>query len=309
MRTKKAPAYLASVIRSAIYGSSVLFTGRLLQTVDGFDVLALRFFITAAAFLILGAFKVVDLGFLKKKEVLLLIPTALFEPVLYFIFETFGIAGTTAIVAGLIFATTSVFTMLFETLILGERTTSLQKGFMFLRISGAVIVVFAAGGGGKNTVFGVVCAFMAAISGALFCVFSRKSSESFGSMEITCFTSFSGFIVFNAINVCRHISGGTLHGYFSPLFDRELIVGFLFLSLLSSILATALNNFSFSRIQASLVSALGGLSTVFTMALGVFVNGEKLGLLHLISAALLILGGVGMNMVPDANSKDKEVAV
>ena len=105
----------------------------------------------------------------------------------------------------------------------------------------------------------------------------------------------AGTIIFNFINVVIHISNGTITNYFSPLFNPQNIVGFLYLGLLASICATMLNNFALSKIQASSASVFSGLSTIVTVLAGVLVNNESFYWYHLLGGALTLAGAIGTN--------------
>ncbi len=297
-KSTTALAYVFLIIRSIIYGSSIVFTGRLLETTGVFDVLALRFLISATAFFALWAVRLIKIDF-KGKSVKLLLATAIFEPVGYFIFETLGIGGTSATVAGILSASIPVFVVILETLILKENTDIKQKLLLALSIIGVLLVTLLSGGSdsGKTTFVGMLFLFIAYLSGALFLVCSRKSSAQFSSMEITFFTTMVGAVSFNAINIIRHLSLGTVTTYFKPLCNAENLIGLLFLSILSSIVATAMNNYGLSKIQASSVSALSGISIIVTTLLGVFINGDKLEWYHIVGAVLIFVGAVGINRI------------
>ncbi len=297
MKNSKALAYSMIVCRSLIYGSSIFFTGALLASTDWLDVLALRFLISAVAFLVLALTKVIRINF-RGKTVKVLLATAIFEPVGYFIFETLGIDGTTTTLAGILAALIPVITVLFETIFLRERTSWLQKLLLLVSIAGVTLVTVCTGndGDGKNTLWGIGFLVLAYISGALFLVFSRKSSKQFSSVEITFFTTMVGAVVFNSINVTRHLTAGTLLTYFEPLFNTENLIGFLFLSILSSIVATMMNNYALARIQASSVSALSAIGTLTSIALGLW-SGDRLAWYHIVGTVLILCGSIGVNYI------------
>ncbi len=296
-KSSTALAYTFLVIRSIIYSSSIFFTGRLLATTKVFDVLALRFLISAVAFLLLWVFRVIKINY-KGKGIKILFATAIFEPVGYFILETYGIEGTSTTITGILSASTPIFVIILERLILKETTNLKQKLYLGVSIIGVLLVTLLSGSGsGKTTVIGMVLLILCQLSGALFLVCSRKSSQKFSSMEITFFTTMVGAVVFNAINITRHLSLGTITTYFKPLENLENIIGLLFLSILSSIVATAMNNYGLSKIQASSVSALSGIGIIVSVLLGVFVNGDILEWYHIVGAVLMFIGGVGINRI------------
>ena len=285
------------ICKTIIYGTSILFTGNLLRTTSVMDVLALRFLISAVAFLLLAATKIVHINF-RGKTIKYLLATAIFEPVLYFIFETAGLQYTATSLAGIISAMLPAMVVLFETIILKERTSLLQKLLLLVSIGGVILVsVFtnANASGESSSLFGIVLLLLAYASGALFCVFSRKSSADFSSIEITFFTTMLGAVSFNSINVVRHLAAGTISTYFAPLFDLKNLLGFLFLSILSSIIATMMNNFALSRVQASSVTALGGIGTITSVIAGVLFNHEILYWYHIVGAVMILTGAIGVN--------------
>ncbi len=259
------------------------------------------------AFLLLAAFKVIRVDF-KGKSLKLLLATAIFEPVGYFIFETVGIGYTTATVAGIIAASAPIFVMILEALVLKEKTTLTQKLFLVISILGVFIVTVFAGDlkTGGNSLIGIFSLFAAHIFGALFFVCSRKSSARFSTFEITFFTTMTGAVAFNLINIVRHLSLGTITSYFKPLMNIQNIIGLLFLSIASSIVATMMGNYGLSKIQASSVSALGGISTITSIVLGVLVNNEVLRWYHIVGAILILTGGIGINKL--AKNKNNSAA-
>lgn len=290
-------AYILTILKTIIYGTSILFTGNLLRSTSVMDVLSLRFLLSAIVFLLLAATKVVHVNF-RGKTIKYLLATAIFEPLLYFIFETAGLQYTTTSLAGIICAMTPAMVVLFETLILKERTSLLQKLLLLLSIGGVILVsVFTNRNAGdeRSSLAGIILLLAAYASGALFCVFSRKSSQNFSSMEITFFTTMLGAVSFNSINVVRHLSAGTITTYFAPLLRVENLVGFLFLSILSSIVATMMNNFALSRVQASSVCALGGIGTITSVVIGIVVNKEILFWYHIVGAIMILVGAIGVN--------------
>lgn len=72
-------------------------------------------------------------------------------------------------------------------------------------------------------------------------------------------------------------------------------MGFLFLSILCSVVATVMNNYALARMQVSTMSAFGGLSTLVTIAAGVLLGGEKLYLYHVIGLVLIVSRMVGVS--------------
>ncbi|MBO4468706.1 MAG: DMT family transporter [Clostridia bacterium] len=244
-------AYFAIVLKLLIYGSSSLFTRGLLSNTDVLDVISLRFLLSAIIFLFLNIFGVIRLD-LRSKDYKSLLLCSIFEPVLYFVFETLGISMSSTIVVAVIMALSPISATVVSVIFLKEKIATIQTCCLLLGISGVLIIVTFTNRGADSsgaTLLGILFMLLAVISDSMYAAFSRKSSKQFGPLEISCFSAFLGCIVFNSANVTRHIFTGTIHTYFKPLLLPQNLVGFVFLSVLSSIVAVSLGNFALSRLQ------------------------------------------------------------
>ena len=312
-------AYLCAILKDVIYGLSVFFTGGLTNSVDVMDVLALRFLLSFFVFWLLKMFRVIKVNVHIKDLVtkgerrvpmVSLILTAFFEPVLYMFFETVGIANSSDIMTAVILSLLPIASCIVEMIVLKERSTFMQKFLLVLGIVGVVYIsVKSSGAGGNNdSIIGIICLFLAVVSGALYLAFSRKSTRSFSSIEITYMYSALGALAFNAINVVRHLINGDILHYFDPYFNLENLIGFVFLGIVSSMIATGMNTFALSRMQASTLSAFAGLSTLVTIAAGVIFNDEKLYYYHYIGLALIVIRMVGVSYIAIKRDRKKILA-
>lgn len=298
--------YLSAVLRSVIYGTSVLFTGNLTAKVDVLDVLALRFLMSFAVLWLLKITRIlkIEVGIkevVRKSKrssfVLPLLLAAVLESVLCVAFETLGISLSTGVTAGVILSLTPIAVCVAESLILKEKTTWLQKLFLIIGVAGVCYIVIHTGNTqGSTSWFGILFLFLSVVSGALFCVFSRRSSQAFSAMERTYVISIPGMLVFNTINVVRHLIQGDIGSYFAPYANWENLIGFVFLAVLSTIVATGMNNFALARAQASTLSAFGGLTTVTTVVIGA-LSGEKLHLFHAVGLSMIFIGMIGVSYI------------
>ena len=299
-------ALIFSFLKSVIYGASVFFTSELSANVDVLDILALRFLMSFLALFILKQTKIlkIDVGVRdifkdtpKHKYIKYLIIAAIFEPVLYMAFETIGITMTTGITAGVLLSLAPISSCICEEIILKEKSTIAQKIFLALGIIGVVYISVNTGAtDGKDTPLGIMFIVLAVITGSLFLVFSRKSSSAFSAFEITYFSSILGTVAFNFINVIRHILQGNIIRYFAPYFDIYNMIGFVFLAIISTIVATSMNNYAMSKIQVSTAAAFGGVSTLVTIIISVLC-GERMYYFHYIGIALILVRMIGVSYI------------
>lgn len=301
-------AYILTFLKNAIYGTTNFFTkGLNANDIDAIDILALRFLLSFVVLWLLKITKIIKINvgikdvfqnterhqFIKP-----LLLAALFSPVIEMLFETMGFTMTTAVTAGVITSLMPVASCIFEGIILKEGTTLAQKIYLALGIIGVIyIAVNTNTSDGKDTLLGILCLMIAVIAGPAYLVFSRKSSGKFKALEITYFSCILGTVVFNAISIVKHLWNQDIIHYFDPYFDPQNIMGFVTLSIISTIFCTLMNNFSMSRLQASTVAAFGGVSTVVTILIGVLFLDEKLYYYHYIGFALILIRMIGVSYI------------
>ena len=304
------------VLRNIIYGSSILLTGNLTEAVNVFDVPALRFLMSFAVFWLLKSTKLLkikvgvkelfgkDSGNSRKPFIKTILLAAVFEPVLYMLFETLGISMTSNIMAGTILAIAPIFSCISEEFILGEKSTWAKKIFLGIGIIGVLYITINTNtSDGENTVIGIVFVLMAVISGCVYSAFSRKASQAFKPIEITYVSCILGTVVFNAVNVVRHIFMGDLTNYFSPYFDVGNMIGFVFLAVLSTIAATIMGNYTLKKITVSSYAAFGGISTLVTVILGVIFNNETVYMYHIVGFALIFIRIIGVVVIDKKSNR------
>lgn len=289
-------AYAMSIFKSLIYAFALLIIGNLLDNISLFDVLALRFLFSAAGVIFLRMIGAIKIN-LKGKNITALLIVAILQPIIYFIFEALGIKNTTTVTAGLIFSLIPLVTVVSEKIILKESANGKQKLFMCLVIIGAMIctVMSSTGSSGKSELIGIIFILIALISDGLHMTCSRKASRVFSSFEITYIMAITGAVVFNIINIIIHLRNNTTASYFTPLYKIENVIAFAYLGIVCSIVAVGMHNYTLSKIQASTISSLSGLYTIFAIMLGVIFNNEALQIYHIIGAVLIIVGGIGAN--------------
>lgn len=308
-------AYIFTFLKNAIYGTTNFFTKGLNENnLDAIDILALRFLFSFAVLWLLKIVKLIKINVgvkdvfkntEKHKYIKPLFLAALFSPVVEMLFETMGFTMTTAVTAGVITSLMPVASCIFESIILKESTTLSQKIFLALGIIGVIYIAINTNtSSGNDTVIGILCLIVAVIAGPAYLVFSRKSSGQFAALEITYFSCLLGAVVFNALSIIKHLWQNDIIHYFDPYFDPKNILGFVTLSIVSTIFCTLMNNYSMSRLQASTVAAFGGVSTVVTILIGVLFLDEKLYYFHYIGFTLILIRMIGVSYI--AIKKDKE---
>ncbi len=308
-------AYFCSFFKGVIYGSTPFFTQSLSENLDVLDILALRFLLSFVVIWVLKTTKILKIGvnvkdfFVKNDRTPYLkglLLTAIFEPVLYMLFETLGISMTTGVTTAVILSLGPILSVGAEFVFLKEHPTFMQVVFLLSGIFGAVyIATCSASGDGEDSFIGIIFLFLALAMGTMFTVFSRKSSKHFAPLEITYISCTIGAVAFNAVNVVRHMAMGDILSYFAPYFKPENLIAFAFLGVISTIIAVCMSNYALSKLQISTYSAFGGVSTIVTVLIGVIFAGEHLEYFHYIGFPFIIIRMVGVSAISIMRDRKK----
>lgn len=287
--------YAAAVVTAVIFGFSFLFSKDALDHVGTFQLLGFRF-AAAALFLTLlkvcGVIKIrLDLG---KVRALLVI--ALFQPVLYFIFETVGVGLTSASESGIIISLVPISITIFAVLLLREHLSSFQWVSVAVSVAGVVLIVLAKGtGGSSGQLLGILALLGAVVAAGPYNVLSRKYSNSCTPIETTFVMMWAGAVFFNATGIASASFSGNLAEYFTKGWTISVVVDILYLGIVSSVGAFFLLNYSLSRMEASRSAVFMNLTPVVSVLAGIFLRGERFYLLQAAGAILILAGIWGIN--------------
>lgn len=297
--------YLAGLAFSSIFGFSFLFTKRGLEAIDTYRLLGFRFMLAALVVSALIACRLVPFS-LRGKNILPLVLVALFQPIAYFLFETFGISLGSTSQAGMMIALIPIFVVVMSALVLHESPMPLQILFIILSVSGVIFVVFMQGADESRAGWlGPAVLMGAVLSAAGFNIMSRRSSASFKPFEITFVMMWVGALVFNILAVYIHWSAGSISTFFQPLSNPLVISSLLYLGIGSSVVAFFLVNYSLSQLPASQSAVFANLTTVVSIAAGVFFRNEPFYWYHAVGAGMIVTGVWGTNYVGHRTKRRK----
>ena len=214
------------------------------------------------------------------KYLLLLV---LFEPCLFFLFETFSMKYTTASQGGVVAACFPLCTAVAAWLFLKEKLTGRT-------IVAIVLAVIGVGGASwfaeedaraVNPLFGNLLMFGAVLSSSGYAVCVRFISRRYGFLCISAIQAIGGALVF----------APSL--FFSSL-PREVtpaaLGGLLYMGIAVGILAYLLLNVSLRHLQAGVVSLFGNLIPVFTLLFAFFFLGETVNVPQMACVGLALAG-------------------
>ena len=263
--------YLALNAAMVFWGLSFVATKVALESFSPFTLIFARFALASCLFLALMAHRGLP-SFTRKDHIKMFI-LALFEPGLYFTFETIGLQYTTAPKAALIIATIPVVVMVFAAFFLGEHTSLPSLFGIGLSLAGiAVLVVgdpqFSWNLGGPMR--GDILIFGAVFSAAIYIVSARDLGRNHSPLEITSMQAIYGAIFYAPAFLWE------LPGVEWSAMSGRSVEALLYLTIFATIGAFLCYNYVLSRIPASRAAVfINGIPVV--TALGAWiVLGESL---------------------------------
>jgi len=284
---------IAALIPNIIFGFSFLFSKIALTYSHPMVMVAIRFTLAFLVLNLLWVFRLIKLNF-RGKNLKKLFLMALVQPLLYFIFESYGIAQTSSAISGVIISLSPICVIFISLLFLSEKPTKRQILFSLVSLASVAAISFLSNDGKTSTPLGIVLLFFAALSGALYTILSRSEAENFTPIERTYMMFLFGAVGFNLIAFLT-LRGNAVSEYIRAASAPEFWGSMVYLAILSSIVAFLLMNYATSKIDAVLVSSFSNLITVVSVLAGIFIMKEDLSTLQLLFCGLIIVGVYGAN--------------
>lgn len=293
MKNKQLAGSLCALCANIIFGFSFLFSKVALQFSHPLIILAIRFTVAFAALNILWLLRIIKLDFRgkPKKKILLM---AIAQPLLYFIFELYGINSTSSAISGVIISLVPVAVLFLSAVFLKEKPTASQTLFSLLSLAAITAISILSDNGGKSSIFGILLLLGAVICAAVFNILSRSESKHYSPFERTYIMFLVGTIGFNAIAVIS-LGGNYIWELASAVSSPQLWGAIAYLSVFSSIAAFMLYNYSTSVISAVRSASFSNIITVVSVLAGILILKETLSVPQLICCALIIIGVFGVN--------------
>lgn len=295
-------ATFAVCLGNSIFGFSFMFTSIALRTAQPFVMLMYRFVL---AFLVLNAIALWSarsgrfasdaagnihwLRFqLKARQIAPLLLMGLFEPVVYFLCESYGIQLTNATVSGVIIALIPIAALAGGFFVLGEAPKQSQIFYSLLSVAGVILITLQQNASGQIHIGGVLLLIGAIISAAGFNILTRRLSTRYSVLERTYVMMMIGAVLFTSLAIfqCRHEP----MQFIEPLKDSGFCIAILYLGLFSSIVAFMCLNYGNTCLPIAKTAAFCNLTTVISLFAGVIFLHESFHWVSLFASGFIILG-------------------
>lgn len=128
----------------------------------------------------------------------------LFEPVLYFPCEQYGLKLTSTSFSGVMIALIPLCSLIYGALFLHEKATPRQVLFSVLSVAGVIVLAVYASGIGAGSFLGFLVLLGTVFAGAGYMVASRACADSFSAFERTYVTCLMGAAAFGVLSLLEH---------------------------------------------------------------------------------------------------------
>ncbi len=293
MKNKTIAATIAALGAQIIFGFSFMSTKLALNYTSPITVIADRYIV---AFLGLTIVMLLTKTKIKlNKNIWKLILMSFFQPVLYFLFESYGIEMTTSSFSSVMISLIPVVSMFSGIIFLRETPSKMQYVFTALSVFGVCIMALVGKAEGTVTVLGVILLLGAVVSSVAYNTLSRKISEEFSVKERTYAMTTIGLIVFLSISFFQniHMPQEIIRHFMNVPYTCSI----LYLGIFSSVLAFLLLNYANTYLPVAKTTVFANITTVVSVLAGIIFLNESITFLTILSTAMIIIGVWGVQLL------------
>ncbi len=267
---------LSGFATSLIFGLSFLFTKNAIEHVSVYTLLYYRFALALGFMNLLVGLGLIKLGKARYYKLLLLLLT-IFQLIPYFTFEVNGLKFVISAEAGMLVALIPIVVNLLAYLLLREKNNRLHYLLVAIAFLGVLLIVgfeFS-----TQNFLGKFLLIRAVFSAGFYNIWARKVSAEFTPIQLTYFMMLVGFVYFTALSILRKD--------FEISFRMEVIVGALYLGILSSAVAFFLVNYMVKRMSPTVTSIFANLTTVISVIAGAILRNETVTPVQIIGMSMV----------------------
>ena len=235
-----------------------------------------------------------------KKNLKLFALAALFEPFLYFIFESYGLLNAAPVVSSAIIATIPLFTPIAAFFFLKERLTPWNIAGFIISFFGVIFMLL-----NKNleltvSAKGVIFLFSAVMVAVAYSISLRKLTLLYKPLTITFVQNVIGMIYFiPMVLIMEKATPSNIMSF------NHYIIPLLSLGVFASSISYTLWAFAFSKLGAAKANIYSNLIPVFTAIFSCIIIGENLNIQKILGI-LLVIGGLILSQLKFRNHDNKQ---
>lgn len=285
----KAVVYLLSVLAIVLWGMSYIWSDRLIALgVPISYFVPLRIFVAG---IILLLFNILTKNFrpIARKDIWKFLLLALFEPLIYFFCETYGIKETgSPTISAMIIASVPIFSVGAGALFFKERISILNGFGIAVTLAGICLVLLKQGGDEgvpQNFILGVVLLMIAVFSEVGHASLTKLLADGYKPQVIVMYQFLIGTVYFLPFFLTRGIEN-----FDTRLVSWEVLEPILCLAVLCSSLAFSLWAMAIKKLGVGKSSVFLAMMCVATALVAEVIGREHLSLFQWLGVFIAVLG-------------------
>lgn len=277
-------AYPAVIIASVFWGTSFVWSKSVLEVLNPYSLVFFRLILSTVMLVFISAL----LGYFKKvqkKHRMLFLLCALFQPVLYFIGETFGLQYMSSSFTSVIIATIPLFVPFAAWFFLRIKIRMVTIAGIVISFAGVFIIMAQPGMTEANSIKGILFLFLAIMSAVGYSLVIKKLTDYYPPVTILTYQNLIGMIAFIPFFMISDFSEFSF-----SLISRDIFTTLFMLSLFSSTLAFICFIYCVKIIGVNKTSVFNNLIPVVTAIFAYYVIDEPISLQKILGILIVVMG-------------------
>ncbi|MCL1802486.1 MAG: DMT family transporter [Eubacteriaceae bacterium] len=193
-----------------------------------------------------------------------------------------------------------IITHIIARIMIKEKASKKFLAFLALSIAGSIVAVYNGESSGKAS-FAAVCLTLASlVCRGIYSSLAREEAKRAKPYEVAAFQCFFGAVAYS----CAALFTGQFRALpeIAASLGLKGILWLLYLSLISISSSYILNNILLNQVSASMGGVMANATFLFTLAVAVFVRGERVGWHTYVGSIALIIGIFGASLSKEGSS-------
>jgi drug/metabolite transporter (DMT)-like permease len=287
---RKAVSTLGLLLAMLFYGASFPITKSALDVLSPITIVTFRLVVSAVILNIVNVLLHRRKALIRSEDALTFFLIALFQPLGYFLFETFGLQHVSAAVASIMIATIPVFTPMISRFFVFERLTIANFIGLLCSSAGVVILATADSSGGRSSLLGIFLMLGAVVSAIGYTILIKRLPPDYSPLTVTAVQNTIGLGLFIPLFFIFEFDAAHLGEVFGGRYGFEPIASIIFLAIFASSLAFIFLNFGIQVVGPSKANGFTNLIPVITAVVSFFFFNERFTLLKIVGMIIIFSG-------------------
>ncbi|MCD4833548.1 MAG: DMT family transporter [Bacteroidales bacterium] len=298
MKQNNFTAYIAVILAMVFWSYTFIWYKVVYEFYNPITVVFFRLIISSI-FLFVLMYPLKKLQKIRKGDFKYFLLVAIFNPLLYFLGESYGIKHVSTTIAAVMISTIPLFTSFTSAYFLNEKITKMNILGVIVSIFGVGIVIFNKGNNIDASVFGIGMLSFAVAATIGYSLVIKKLSVKYNPTSIVTYHNFIGIFLFAPLFFIIDFPEFKAAG-----FSSEAWIPLLELAIFGSSFAFIFFTFSIQRIGIGKANAFTNLIPVITAIIAYFVLDEILNV-NKITGISLVIGGLFLSQIKTSGLRER----